>query len=151
MEKKKLDAATEAEQTAAEREETAAGETWADAEAAAAAHETVTAAEEDAEEENLILKFDKPYVFEGQTYTEVDLSGLESTTAADMTAVGRAVNKKMPGLNAATLEMNLEYAQFMAQRVTKKPLEFFTRLPSKEAMKLKGIVVGFLYGGDGED
>ena len=31
------------------------------------------------------------------------------------------------------------------------PLEFFERLPAKETIKLKGIVVGFLYGGAGDN
>ena len=99
----------------------------------------------------LVMKLDKPFTFEGQTYTEVDLSGLEDTTAADLQAVGRFVTKKNPAANPATVEMTLEYAQFMAARVAHLPLEFFERLPAKEAIKLKGIVVGFLYGGAGDN
>ena len=49
-----------------------------------------------AEENALVMKLDKPFTFEGQTYTEVDLSGLEDTTAADLQAVGRFVTKKNP-------------------------------------------------------
>ena len=96
-----------------------------------------------AEENALVMKLDKPFTFEGQTYTEVDLSGLEDTTAADLQAVGRFVTKKNPAANPATVEMTLEYAHL--------PLEFFERLPAKEAIKLKGIVVGFLYGGAGDN
>ena len=102
-----------------------------------------------AEENALVMKLDKPFTFEGQTYTEVDLSGLEDTTAADLQAVGRFVTKKNPAANPATVEMTLEYAQFMAGPPL--PLEFFERLPAKEAIKLKGIVVGFLYGGAGDN
>lgn len=102
-----------------------------------------------AEENALVMKLDKPFTFEGQTYTEVDLSGLEDTTAADLQAVGRFVTKKNPAANPATVEMTLEYAQFMAARVAHLPLEFFERLPAKEAIKLKGIVVGFFTAGLG--
>ena len=98
-----------------------------------------------------VIDLGKPYKFEGQEYTEVDLSGLEDTTAADLQAVGRFVTKKNPAANPATVEMTLEYAQFMAARVAHLPLEFFERLPAKEAIKLKGIVVGFLYGGAGDN
>ena len=38
------------------------------------------AAEQETEEESLVLKFRKPYKFEGQEYTEVDLSGMEDMT-----------------------------------------------------------------------
>ena len=81
-----------------------------------------------AAENALVMKLDKPFTFEGQTYTEVDLSGLEDTTAADLQAVGRFVTKKNPAANPATVEMTLEYAQFMAARVAHLPLEFFERL-----------------------
>ena len=103
------------------------------------------------EDNDLVMKLDKPFTFEGQTYTEVDLSGLEDATAADLKAVARIATKKNPAGNPATVEMTLEYAQFMAARVAHLPLEFFEHLPAKEAIKLKGIVVGFLYAGDGDN
>lgn len=118
---------------------------------ATAAEETAT--EEDAEEIDLVLKFRKPYVFEGKEYTEVDLSGLEDATAKDLEAVGRILEKqtKGKGVNPATMEMTMGYAQLLANRVTGLPVEFFKALPAKEAMRLKTTIVGFLYGGDGED
>ncbi len=102
-------------------------------------------------EDDLILRFRKPYLFEGQTYTELDLSGLEDVSAATLTSVGRMLAKTAPGLNPASVELTLDYAKLLAQWVTKKPVEFFNRLPAKDAMKLKGIVVGFLFNGDGQD
>lgn len=122
---------------------TAAPETWADAEAA-------PLTEEDAEID-LLVKFRRPYTFEGQEYAGIDLHGLEDATAGQMQNVGRQLLKKRPGLNPSTLEMTMEYANMLAAKVTGKPLEFFERLPAKEAMKVKTAVVGFLYGGDGED
>lgn len=120
-----------------------------------AAEETVEAAAnqgEGAEEAvDLHVKFRKPYRFEGQDYDGVDLSGLEDLNAAALENVGRALLKKRPGLNPSTIEMTMEYAILLASRVAGKPLEFFERLPAKKAMKIKTAVVGFLYGGDGED
>ena len=43
------------------------------------------------------------------------------------------------------------YAMYMAARASHKPVEFFKGLPPVEAMKLKNLVTGFLYGGDGEE
>ena len=100
---------------------------------------------------DLIVKFRRPYHFEGQEYTQVDLSGLEDVSAGALQNVGRALLKKRPGLNPSTLEMTMDYANMLAARVTNLPLEFFERLPGKEGMKIKTAVVGFLYGGDGED
>lgn len=50
------------------------------------------AAEQETAEESLVLKFRKPYKFEGQEYTEVDLSGMEDMTAGDLCAVGKLAN-----------------------------------------------------------
>lgn len=106
---------------------------------------------EDAEPEDLILRFNKPYKFDGREYTEVDLSGLEDVTAGVLENVGKIVSKKAPGMNPALQEMSLTFCTYLAQRVAKLPLEFFTGLPAKEAIKLKAMVTNFLYGGDGED
>ena len=106
---------------------------------------------EDTEPEDLVLRFGKPYKFGGQEYTEVDLSGLEDVTAGVLENVGKIAAKKNPGMNPALQEMSLTFCTYLAQRVAKLPLEFFTGLPAKEAIKLKTMVTGFLYGGDGED
>ena len=106
---------------------------------------------EDTEPEDLVLRFAKPYKFGGVEYTEVDLSGLEDVTAGVLENVGKIVAKKNPGMNPALQEMSLTFCTYLAQRVAKLPLEFFTGLPAKEAIKLKTLVTNFLYGGDGED
>lgn len=100
---------------------------------------------------DLMIKFRKPVEFEGNTYTELNLTGLENITTGQLEAVGRMLLKKRPGLNPSTLEMTMDYANLMAMKVTKLPLEFFERLPAPEGMKIKTAVVGFLYGGGTED
>lgn len=111
--------------------------------------EAPAAAPDTEDQEDLVLRFKKPYSFEGETYTEVDLSGLEDLSAADLCKVGKMV-KKIDGVDPIA-EMSLPYAIFMAARVTGKPLEFFQQLPAREAVKLKNLVAGFLYGGVGEE
>lgn len=104
-----------------------------------------------AEENELIFKFRKPYVFDGMTYTEIDLSGLEDVTAGTLENVGKILAKRSPGLNPATLEMEMSFCNLLAARVTNQKLEFFERLPAKDAVALKSMIVGFLYGGDGDN
>ena len=132
MEKNKLDTAERADMEAVEAQ---AG----------------TEGGEDTEPEDLVLRFGKPYKFGGQEYTEVDLSGLEDVTAGVLENVGKIAAKKNPGMNPALQEMSLTFCTYLAQRVAKLPLEFFTGLQAKEAIKLKAMVTNFLYGGDGED
>ena len=102
-------------------------------------------------EESLILKFRRPYLFESQEYTELDLSGLENVTAGTLENIGKILTKKSPGLNPATIEMEMGYCELLAARVTGKPLEIFQRLPARDAIALKCKSVGFLYGGDGNN
>ena len=100
---------------------------------------------ETAEDTNeLYIKFAKPYTFGGKTYTGIDLSGLEDVN-------GRVVQKLNKGINPATVEMTMEYAVYMAHHVTNLPADFFWGLRAPDLVSVKGAVVGFLYGGDGED
>ncbi len=101
-----------------------------------------------AEENALVLKLSKPYVFDGQTFTEVDLSGLEDATGADLIAVERSLKKR--GIVDPLMEMSSPLAAAMAARMTGKPEEFYTGLPIRDMVRVKTAVSGFLYGG-GED
>ena len=47
--------------------------------------------------------------------------------------------------------MTLGYSCYLAARVSGLPVEFFQGLPAREAIKLKNVVTGFLYGGDGDN
>lgn len=113
--------------------------------------ESLQEAVEEAVGESLVLKLSKPYVFEGRTYEELDLSGLENSTAGDLAQAAKITSKKHRGLNPATLEMATEYAATIGHLMTKLPLEFFERMPAKDAIALKGLVVGFLFNADGEE
>lgn len=98
-------------------------------------------------EESLIIKLKKPYLFERKEYTEIDLSGLEDMTAADMIALENQYDRKSPGINVMP-EVKVGYAVMMAARAAKLPVEFFNNLPPKDAMKVKNRVMGFLFGSD---
>lgn len=98
------------------------------------------------EEEGLLIKFSKPFRFEGKDYTEVDLSGLETMSANDMIAVNKLMSRTS-GVDVMP-EVSLEYAINLAARAAKQPIEFFTSLPMKEAIKVKNRVMGFLFGSD---
>ncbi len=92
----------------------------------------------------LVLKFKKPYMFEGKVYTEIDLSGLENLTGEDMVKVNNTLvaRGRLPVLQ----EMSLEYAQEMAAQVTGLPIEFFKGLPAKKSMRLKNTISNFIHG-----
>lgn len=102
-------------------------------------------AEDDEDDENLIIKFKKPYKFEGKEYGEIDLSGLENLTATDMIKVNNYMDRTASGVQVMP-EVSLEYACVLASKAAKLPVEFFLNLPPKQAIKVKNRVMGFLFG-----
>jgi hypothetical protein len=95
------------------------------------------------DEDDLILKFDKPYKFEGKEYKEVDLNGFEDVTADLLCGLERNFSKK--GISSVQPEVSISYAVMLAAEVCELPIEFFNGLPGKEAIKLKNMVVNFFY------
>ena len=113
----------------------------------ATATATAAAAAQEPEEKNkYVIKFRKPFVWEDNTYTEIDMSGLEDLSAKDMIAAQRTMEKS--GSINVLPEMSLEYACIFASKATKMPVEFFQALPPKEAIKVKNKVTNFFYGED---
>lgn len=102
---------------------------------------------EDIEESSMIVKFKKPYHFEGKEYTELDLSCMDNLTGADMIAVNKIMQRTSAGIDVMP-EVSVEYAFYFAARAAKLPVEFFTNLPPKESIKVKNRVMGFLFGSD---
>ena len=102
---------------------------------------------EELEERSMVIKFKKPYRFEGKEYTELDLSGMDDLTGADMIAVNKIMQRSSGGIDVMP-EVSVEYAFYFAARATKLPVEFFTNLPPRESMKVKNRVMGFLFGSD---
>ena len=67
-----------------------------------------------------LVQFSKPYVFEGETYTAVDLGGLESLTAANMIEAEKHLARS--GVVSPIPEMSMEYVTHVAVQVSDKPL-----------------------------
>lgn len=110
---------------------------------------TASVDSEENEEVSMVITFKKPYKFEGKEYTEIDLSGLDDLQASDMIAVNNYMKRTSGGGNIDVMpEVSLEYACVFASKAAKLPIEFFTSLPPKEAMKVKNRVMGFLFGSD---
>lgn len=91
--------------------------------------------------EDLKIKLNKTYEFEGKKYDEIDLSDLENMKASDMINAENAV--KRTNKTEFLPELSMEYACYMAYYVTKIPVEFFYGLNLKDARKLKTTVQSF--------
>ena len=95
------------------------------------------------QEDELIITFRKPFGFEGETFRELDLHGLEDLRGRDLTAIEKAFNKT--GVSSFVPESTTTYAKIVATKVTRLPAEFFEDLPVGEIEKKKNAVVGFFY------
>lgn len=95
-------------------------------------------------ENDLVVKFTRAYNFEGETISEVDLSGMDDLSANDMIKANKVLNASG---NATVLpEMALEYTLVIASYATKRPVEFFRALRPKDAIKIKNKVTSFFFG-----
>ena len=92
------------------------------------------------------VRFHKPYFFEGNHYAGIDLKAIENLTAKDMCEAEKYLSKK--GIISPLPEMTMEYIGFIANRATGQPIEFFMKLPPKDATKVKNKVTSFFYGVD---
>lgn len=89
-----------------------------------------------------VVRFKKPYIFEGQEHTEIDLNPVKDVTAEALIEADKIFTSNG---NFTTLpEMNLAYCLIVAANCTGKPHEFFTGLPGSDALKVKNTVMGFL-------
>ncbi len=90
-----------------------------------------------------LVKFNKPYKFEDETYNSIDLSGLDDLTTTDLIAAERKYDKS--GTYDILPEMTLSYAMCIASRATNLPIEFFYGLPPKEGLKIKARIRHFFF------
>ena len=113
--------------------------------------ETVTEAidaTENEDELSYVVKFAKPYKFEGKEYTEVDLSGLEDISARDLIKVSKYLDRSSGGSTSVMPEITIEHALNVAALATQLPIEFFMGLPGKYSIRIKTRVVGFFFGAE---
>lgn len=102
-------------------------------------------AEQEAEPETLV-KFSRPYTFEGSTYQEIDLARMDDITGEDMIAAEKYLTRL--GVISPLPDMTMEYACFIASKASGLPMEFFKGLQAKDINRVKNRVTSFFYGED---
>ena len=116
-----------------------------DIKTAATATENVegTKTEETTDNEYLI-KFSKPYTWEGKEYTELDLSGLEKLKIRDAVDAQKKLINDGEAAAAMICETSTAFAREIACKATGRPIEFFKLMPIKTAKIVTMTIQAYL-------
>lgn len=80
---------------------------------------------EQPEEQRHVVKFKRPYLFEGKEYTEVDLGGLDKLTVEDAIKTQKQLFNQQEVAASLMTETTTAFAQALAVQASGKPVEFF--------------------------
>lgn len=94
--------------------------------------------ESDADDKKCVLRFAKPYLYKGETYTEVNLAGMANLTSMHLCEAEEQMIEE--GVIVGESASNYRYCCILAGMATKKPTDFFEGLPVCEAIGLKNMV-----------
>ena len=109
------------------------------------AEENATAPSAAEKEPDYVVRFKKPYMFEGKEYVQIDLSGLEQMSSQDFFEANRIMAMEYISPKP---EADAKFCCIMAAVACKVPPEFFDRLPVKEGMKVRNAVQNFFLSTD---
>ena len=89
------------------------------------------------------IKLSKPYKFENNSYDILDLSGLENITAEEY----YEINKRFATESYITPkpEIDPKFCTMIAALAIKQPEIFFDKLPIKDLIKVKDMVITFFH------
>lgn len=85
-----------------------------------------------------VVTLDKPYTYDGKAVSVIDLSGVEELTSKDVSAAENEVLKT--GIYSANMKNFFVYSCALASRATGNPIEFFTKMPLVDAVKVRSTV-----------
>ncbi len=103
---------------------------------------TVETAQE--EERAHIITLKKPYTFERQEYTEIDLSGLDNLTIRDAIDAQKKLFNQNEVATSLLCETTTAFAMEIAARASGLPIEFFKLMPRRAGKQVQAEVVGYI-------
>jgi len=90
------------------------------------------------------ITLQKPYVFEGETHTEIDMVGFEDLKGSQLfSAEQRYLSVRN---NPVGMEYTYGFCFALGSIVLNKPVEFFSELPAVDANSFRNWVTCFLQG-----
>lgn len=92
----------------------------------------------DEDEHSHIMKLHKPYIYKGETYTEIDFSGVANMTGMNIRQAENRMEEE--DIHAVERTVNYYYCALIASMATGKDVAFFLGLPLSEAMPMRNAV-----------
>lgn len=96
------------------------------------------------EKQKIVVKMEKPYLFEGKEYSEIDLTGLRNMTIKDAIETQRQLFGEQEVAAAVLCETTTAFARSIAAKATGLPIEFFKLAPRGVMKRVSAAVRGFL-------
>lgn len=93
-----------------------------------------------------IFKLKKSVVFEGNEYTQIDLSGLEELSGEEYGSLCKQA-ENLDGMDMIP-EKSLTFAYLAAAKVTGLPYDLFKKLSAKDTCRLRYAVSSFFLSED---
>lgn len=94
--------------------------------------------------EKKVIKFSKPYKFEGNEYTEIDLSGLDKLTIKDAIDIQKQLTAKREVAATVLTETSTAFARMVIAKATGYPIEFFEVMPRSLSKQVQQAVMMYL-------
>ncbi len=91
-----------------------------------------------------VIELKKPYNFEGQDYTEIDLSGLDKITIKDAIKIQSELFSEREVAATVLAETSTAFARKIAAKATGYPIEFFKLMPRNVSKMTQQAVLSFL-------
>jgi hypothetical protein len=111
--------------------------------AEATAEEVQETTEETTERKGVIV-LNKPYLFEGTEYAEIDMNGLEALTVKDAVDAQRELFNEREVAASTLCETTTAFARKMACKATGLPIEFFQLAPRRVSRQVTAAVHAYL-------
>lgn len=98
-----------------------------------------------------IFKLSKPFTFEGETYTELNMAAFQDITGQQISEAERIYKKQYNVNNTVLIEYTFDFIFILCSIVLNKPIELFEAMSATDAFSLKYWVSSFLTNGDMEE
>lgn len=94
--------------------------------------------------QKIAVVLEKPYVFEGKEYTEIDMTNLDKLTIKDAIDAQRQLFGEQEIAAAVLCETTTAFARIIAAKATEQPIEFFKMMPRGISRRVASAVRSYL-------